>query len=212
MKMDLFSQTEDSARQGRAPLAARMRPQNLDEIVGQEHLLGRGKLLRRAIETDQLGSLVFYGPPGTGKTTLAYVIAKTTKAHFTKLNAVTSGVADLRKVVQEAEERAKYYRQGTLLFIDEIHRFNKAQQDALLPAVEEGKAGLNRGNYGKTLISALMPRWCPVLEFFGWSLCQRKIFSLCSGGRLRIRKGGLGKLSLCHCAGSFASFGGSGPG
>jgi putative ATPase len=139
MKMDLFSQTEDSARQGRAPLAARMRPQNLDEIVGQEHLLGRGKLLRRAIETDQLGSLVFYGPPGTGKTTLAYVIAKTTKAHFTKLNAVTSGVADLRKVVQEAEERAKYYWQGTLLFIDEIHRFNKAQQDALLPAVEEGK-------------------------------------------------------------------------
>lgn len=129
----------ETSRQGRIPLAARMRPVKLDEVVGQEHLLGSGKLLRRSIEADQLGSLIFYGAPGTGKTTLAFVIAQTTKAHFTKMNAVTSGVADLRKVVQESEERAKFYNQGTILFIDEIHRFNKAQQDALLPAVEEGK-------------------------------------------------------------------------
>ncbi|MGI6606032.1 MAG: replication-associated recombination protein A [Peptococcia bacterium] len=137
--MDLFSTIEKKAQQGRMPLAARLRPQKIDDVVGQEHLLARGKLLRRAIEADQLGSLIFYGPPGTGKTTLAFVIAQTTKAHFTKMNAVTSGVADLRKVVQEAEERSKFHNQGTILFIDEIHRFNKAQQDALLPAVEEGK-------------------------------------------------------------------------
>jgi putative ATPase len=137
--MDLFSTIEKKVQQGRMPLAARLRPQKIDELVGQEHLLAPGKLLRRAIEADQLGSLIFYGPPGTGKTTLAYVIAQTTKAHFTKMNAVTSGVADLRKVVQEAEERLKFSNQGTILFIDEIHRFNKAQQDALLPSVEEGK-------------------------------------------------------------------------
>lgn len=137
--MDLFSSAKETALKGKAPLATRMRPATLDEVVGQKQLIGKGKLLRRAIEADQLGSLLFYGPPGTGKTTLAYVIAQTTKAHFIKLNAVTSGVNELRKVVQEAEQRLGYYQQGTILFIDEIHRFNKAQQDALLPAVEEGK-------------------------------------------------------------------------
>ena len=144
MTGDLFSTSQTTTRtsttqRGRMPLAARLRPANLAEVVGQKQLIGPGKLLRRAIEADQLGSLIFCGPSGTGKTTLAYVIAQTTKAHFTKMNAVTSGVSDLRKVIQEAEERWKYYQQGTILFIDEIHRFNKAQQDALLPAVEEGK-------------------------------------------------------------------------
>ena len=121
------------------PLAARMRPEKLEEVVGQDAIIGKGKLLRRSIEADQLGSLIFYGPPGTGKTSLAYVIAKMTKANFVRMNAVTSGVADLRQVVKDAQERLGYYQQGTILFIDEIHRFNKAQQDALLPSVEEGK-------------------------------------------------------------------------
>jgi len=99
--MDLFSGVGETARKGRIPLATRMRPTSLNEIVGQKHLIGKGKLLRRAIEADQLGSLIFYGPPGTGKTTLAYVIARTTKAHFIRLNAVTSGISDLRKVVRK---------------------------------------------------------------------------------------------------------------
>lgn len=137
--MDLFIKTRQDALQARTPLAARMRPQTLDEVLGQQDVIGEGKLLRRAIEADQLGSLIFYGPPGTGKTSLALVIANITKANFVKVNAVTSGVAELRQVVRDAEERLGYYQQGTILFIDEIHRFNKAQQDALLPAVEEGK-------------------------------------------------------------------------
>lgn len=140
--MDLFSGVRDEALKGKAPLALRMRPGSLDEVLGQDKIIGKGKLLRRAIEADQLGSIMFYGPPGTGKTSLAYVIAQQTKAYFTKLNAVTSGVGDLRQVVKEAEERLGLYQQGTILFIDEIHRFNKAQQDALLPSVEEGKITL----------------------------------------------------------------------
>ena len=137
--MDIFTSARQEALKGRTPLAARMRPRTLDEVVGQREIIGAGKLLRRAIEADQLGSLIFYGSPGTGKTSLAHVIANMTKSAFVKLNAVTSGVAELRQVVKEAEERLGYYQQGTILFIDEIHRFNKAQQDALLPAVEEGK-------------------------------------------------------------------------
>src|SRR5699024_8559712 len=119
-------------------LAARMRPKTLDDFVGQEQIIGRGKLLRRAIEADQISSLIFYGPPGTGKTTLAKVIAGTTRTFFTELNAVTAGVADIRKVIEQAKETYLMHRQRTTLFIDEIHRFNKAQQDALLPYVEEG--------------------------------------------------------------------------
>jgi len=159
--MDLFSDAGEAARQGRIPLATRMRPTKLSEVVGQQHLLGAGKLLRRSIEADQLSSLIFFGSPGTGKTTLAYVIARTTKAHFVRLNAVTSGVSDLRKVVSEAEEHLKFYQQGTILFIDEIHRFNKTQQDALLPAVEEGKLvliGATTENPYYSVISALVSR------------------------------------------------------
>jgi len=122
-----------------APLALRMRPQTLDEIVGQDHIIGSGRLLRRAIETDKLfSSIIFYGPPGTGKTTLAQLIASHTKAHFESISAVLAGVADLRKVIVDAAERRKLYRQRTILFIDEVHRWNKAQQDALLPHVENG--------------------------------------------------------------------------
>ncbi len=134
--MDLFDYTDN--RKKAEPLAQRVRPRTLDEFVGQEQIVGPGKLLRRAIEADQLTSLIFYGPPGTGKTTLAMIISQMTKAKFIRLNAVTAGVKDLRRVICEARENLKYYQQKTILFLDEIHRFNKAQQDALLPAVEKG--------------------------------------------------------------------------
>jgi putative ATPase len=133
--MDLFSGSE-SMRE--APLAARMRPRNLAEFIGQEEVVGEGRLLRRAIEADRLSSLIFYGPPGAGKTTLAEIIARTTRSYFERLNAVTAGVADIRRVIAEAGERMDFYRQKTILFVDEIHRFSKSQQDALLPAVEAG--------------------------------------------------------------------------
>lgn len=137
--MDLFDQSLDDQLRSQAPLAARMRPQTLDEIVGQQHIIGNGTLLRRAIEADRLfSSIILYGPPGTGKTTIARVIANTTKSHFSSLSAVLAGVGDLRTIIQEATERRKYDRVRTILFIDEIHRWNKAQQDALLPQVENG--------------------------------------------------------------------------
>ena len=120
------------------PLAARMRPQSIQDVIGQSHIIAPGKLLRRAIEADQVSSLIFYGPPGTGKTTLAKVIARSTRSYFSELNAVTAGVGDIRKVVEEAKERLVMGGQRTTLFVDEIHRFNKSQQDALLPFVEEG--------------------------------------------------------------------------
>ena len=120
------------------PLAARMRPRVLREFIGQDHIVGPGRLLRRAIEADQLSSLIFYGPPGTGKTTLAMVIANTTRSHFLTINAVLAGVADIRGAISEAKRRAEGLRQRTILFVDEVHRFNKAQQDALLPHVENG--------------------------------------------------------------------------
>ncbi len=121
-----------------APLAERMRPRTIDEVKGQQHILGQGRLLRRAIMADRLTSLIFYGPPGTGKTTLARVIANTTKMAFEQLNAVTAGVADIRKIIAAAKERLGFHGQRTILFVDEIHRFNKSQQDALLPHVEDG--------------------------------------------------------------------------
>ena len=159
--MDLFSAAGEQAARKQMPLAARIRPQTIHEVVGQDHILGRGKLLRRAIETDQLGSLIFYGPPGTGKTTLAMVISNATQAQFVKINAVTSGVAELRQVVKEAEDRLKYHQKGTIVFIDEIHRFNKSQQDALLPSVEEGKIvliGATTENPYFSVNSALLSR------------------------------------------------------
>ncbi|MEM7130683.1 MAG: AAA family ATPase [Chloroflexota bacterium] len=136
--MNLFEQAHEDRLERTAPLAARMRPRTLDEYVGQEHIVGPGRLLRRAIQADQLGSIILYGPPGTGKTTLAQVIANTTETHFIKLNAVLSGVKDIREAVAEAQNRAQLHGQRTTLFVDEVHRFNKAQQDALLPWVENG--------------------------------------------------------------------------
>jgi putative ATPase len=136
--MDLFDHTRKEQIEREAPLAARMRPRTLDEFFGQAHIVGPGRLLRRAIQADQLSSVIFYGPPGTGKTTLAAVIANTTRSHFETLNAVLAGVADIRRVTKEAQERRALYNQRTILFVDEVHRWNKAQQDALLPWVENG--------------------------------------------------------------------------
>lgn len=136
--MNLFEQAHQDLLEKSAPLAARMRPRTLDEYIGQTHIVGYGRLLRRAIQADQLGSLIFYGPPGTGKTTLAEVIANSTSSHFIKLNAVLSGVKDIREAVAKAQDRAGMHGQRTTLFVDEVHRFNKAQQDALLPWVENG--------------------------------------------------------------------------
>ncbi|MFN8597140.1 MAG: AAA family ATPase [Anaerolineae bacterium] len=136
---DLFDVASQETLQRSQPLAARMRARSLDEYVGQEEIVGPGRLLRRAIEADKLfSSILLWGPPGTGKTTLAMIIAHTTRSHFEQINAVMSGVADIRRIVEEAKERLKLYRQRTILLIDEIHRFNKAQQDALLPHVENG--------------------------------------------------------------------------
>ena len=136
--MELFDHHLDILTQTEAPLAARMRPRSLDEFVGQEAIIGPGRLLRRAIQADQLSSLIFYGPPGTGKTTLAEIIARTTQAHFIAINAVLAGVKDIREAITTAQDRRKLYQQRTILFVDEVHRFNKSQQDALLPWVENG--------------------------------------------------------------------------
>ncbi len=135
--MNLF-RTERTATGGEEPLAARMRPRHLGEFVGQEEIVGPRTLLRNAIESDRLFSMILQGPPGSGKTTLAHIIARCTSAHFVQMSAVTSGVADVRRAIQEARQRRALDGQRTILFIDEIHRFNKAQQDALLPAVEDG--------------------------------------------------------------------------
>lgn len=143
------------------PLAARMRPRNLDEFVGQEHLVGEGRVFRKCIEGDKLPSMIFWGPPGSGKTTLAYLVANVTKAHFSPLSAVSAGVADLRRVIAEAKKRLKSSGQRTILFIDEIHRFNKAQQDAVLPFVENGTItliGATTENPSFEVISPLLSR------------------------------------------------------
>jgi len=136
--MDIFDWRTKKLGDEEGPLAARMRPRTLDEYVGQPHILGQGRLLRRAILADQLSSVIFYGPPGTGKTTLARIIANTTEAHFKAINAVLAGVKDIREAIDEANTRRGQHGQRTILFVDEVHRFNKAQQDALLPWVESG--------------------------------------------------------------------------
>lgn len=152
---------EDEGLLHDVPLAARMRPRSLAEFVGQEHLVGEGRVLRKCIESDQLPSMILWGPPGNGKTTLAYVIANVTKSHFSPLSAVSAGVADLRRIVDEARRRRKLSGQRTVMFIDEIHRFNKTQQDAILPYVENGVViliGATTENPSFEVISALLSR------------------------------------------------------
>ena len=136
--MDLFDYMRETRMEKESPLASRLRPRTLDEVVGQQHIIGKDKLLYRAIKADKLQSVIFYGPPGTGKTTLAKVIANTTSAVFKQINATSAGKKDMEAVVEEAKQNSGMYGQKTILFIDEIHRFNKGQQDYLLPFVEDG--------------------------------------------------------------------------
>ena len=160
---DLFSFGSQSS----SPLADRMRPTTLGEFIGQEHILGNGRLLRRAIQADRMTSSIFYGPPGCGKTTLASIIAGTSNSAFAKLNAVTSGVADVRQVVKEAEERLRMYGKSTYLLLDECHRWNKAQSDSILPAIEQGKIRFIGSTTENPLIAmtpAIVSR-CRLFEF-----------------------------------------------
>ena len=136
--MDLFDYMRENTIKQESPLASRLRPQTLDEVVGQQHIIGKDKLLYRAIQADKISSIIFYGPPGTGKTTLAKVIANTTSAEFTQINATVAGKKDMEEVVAKAKDTMGMYGKKTILFIDEIHRFNKGQQDYLLPFVEDG--------------------------------------------------------------------------
>lgn len=193
--MDLFSYQADESQQKMAPLAARMRPRTLDDLIGQEAIVGPGKLLRRAIETDQLSSIILYGPPGTGKTTVAKIIAGHTKSYFHTLNAVTAGVADIRQVVEEAKNRLSMYSQRTVLFVDEIHRFNKAQQDALLPHVEEGLMiliGATTENPFFEVNAALLSR----SQIFTLSLLSESDLKRIVGKALEDTERGLGHFSV----------------
>jgi putative ATPase len=159
--MSLFAAAEAENRRQAQPLAARMRPRSLAEFAGQRHFLGEGKLLRRLLAADRLGSLILYGPPGTGKTTLAHLLARESQSHFRELSAVASGVKELREILDEARGRLEASGQRTLLFVDEIHRFNKAQQDVLLPDVEQGVVilvGATTQNPFFALTSALVSR------------------------------------------------------
>jgi putative ATPase len=163
--MDLFEYQFQQEKSQEAPLAARMRPAALHEFVGQEHLMGEGHVLRKAIEAGKVPSLILWGPTGSGKTTMAYIIANATESHFSPVSAVSAGVADLRRIIEEAKERRKLYKKKTILFIDEIHRFNKAQQDAVLPFVEDGTItliGATTENPSFEVISPLLSR-CQVL-------------------------------------------------
>lgn len=177
MRMDLFHSGEEKDKKREAPLADRIRPQSLDEFVGQQHIVGEGRILQKMIKEGKLASLIFWGPPGSGKTTLARIIAHLTKSCFFQFSAVTSGVADVRKVVKEAQVRLKVYHQRTILFIDEIHRFNKAQQDAFLPHVENGTI---------ILIGATTEN--PSFEVIGPLLSRTRIFTLERLGPKEIKK------------------------
>lgn len=165
--MDLFDYMRETKQEKESPLASRMRPTTLDEVVGQQHIIGKDKLLYRAIKADKLGSIIFYGPPGTGKTTLAKVIAHTTSAKFEQINATVAGKKDMEEVVRSAKDMLGMYQKKTILFIDEIHRFNKGQQDYLLPFVEDGTI---------TLIGATTEN--PYFEVNGALLSRSSVFEL----------------------------------
>jgi putative ATPase len=189
--MDLF----DKKYNTEAPLADRLRPQNLADFFGQEELVGEGKMLRRLMESDQIPSMIFWGPPGTGKTTLAKIIANLTNSIFVSGSAVTFGVAELKKIIQEAKDQAKFYNQKTILFIDEIHRWNKAQQDALLPHVENGTViliGATTENPSFEVNSALLSR---VRVFVLNRLVEDELVKILNNALIDSERG-LGKLKI----------------
>jgi putative ATPase len=191
----LFDQQEQAHRDAARPLASRMRPRTLEDFVGQEHFLGAGKLLRRMLNADRLGSLIFYGPPGTGKTSLAEIIARYTKSRFCQLNAASAGVKELRAELDDARKRLATSGERTLLFVDELHHFNKTQQDVLLPDVENGVVsmiGATTANPFFSLVSALVSR-SHVFEFK--PLSKEDVLTLLRSA-LRDRERGLGGLSV----------------
>jgi len=194
-KMPLFDLPEEKDFPQSMPLAARMRPRSFSEFVGQAHLVADGRVFRKCIEADQLPSMIFWGPPGSGKTTLAYIIANVTRAHFSPVSAVSAGVADLRRVIAEAKKRLKSSGQRTILFIDEIHRFNKAQQDAVLPFVESGVVtliGATTENPSFEVISPLLSR-CRV---FRLNLLSDDEVRLIVERAIKDKERGLGKLRI----------------
>lgn len=175
--MDLFDYMRETTKKKESPLASRLRPKTLEEVVGQQHIIGKDKLLYRAIKADKLSSIIFYGPPGTGKTTLAKVIANTTSANFTQINATVAGKKDMEEVVRQAKDNQGMYEKKTILFVDEIHRFNKGQQDYLLPFVEDG-----------TLILIGATTENPYFEVNGALISRSSIFELKSLEKEDIRK------------------------
>ena len=175
--MDLFDYMRETTKKKESPLASRLRPKTLEEVVGQQHIIGKDKLLYRAIKADKLSSIIFYGPPGTGKTTLAKVIANTTSANFTQINATVAGKKDMEEVVRQAKDNQGMYGKKTILFVDEIHRFNKGQQDYLLPFVEDG-----------TLILIGATTENPYFEVNGALISRSSIFELKSLEKEDIRK------------------------
>ncbi|MDY2834415.1 MAG: AAA family ATPase, partial [Candidatus Aphodomonas sp.] len=192
---DLFTMAMEKKPDAAAPLADRMRARTLDEFIGQKHIVGEGRLLRRAIQADRLTSCIFYGPPGCGKTTLASVIAETTHGAFVKMNAVTSGVPDVRKVLEEAEDRRRATGQPTYLLLDECHRWNKAQSDSILPAIEKGTIrfiGSTTENPMISMTPAIVSR-CRIFQFY--PLTREDVLDGMRAA-LRDRERGLGRMGV----------------
>ena len=194
-KATMKRQSSTKLEKPEGPLADRMRPRNLDEMVGQEHLVGKSGILRTMLITDRMSSVIFWGPPGVGKTTLAYLIAEYTKSRFAKFSAVTATLDDIRKVIKEARELFTAFRQRTILFVDEIHRFNKLQQDAFLPSVEDGTIiliGATTENPSFEIISALLSR----TKVFVLKSLEEKELNTLLARALADKERGLGKLKL----------------
>lgn len=193
--LDLFGKVKEEVSKPSQPLAERMRPQVLEEFVGQKHLVDQGKVLREILQKDTLPSMIFWGPPGTGKTTLAQIIARQTRSHFISLSAVLAGVKEVRHVIEEATKQQKAFQRRTILFIDEIHRFNKAQQDAFLPHVESGHIiliGATTENPSFSIIPALLSR-CLVFPFH--ALHEEEVQSILVRA-LQDQERGLGQLQI----------------